>query len=59
MFRDERNFLNLLFPLFLTKGKFTLEVATFIRSLLLEGRYFWDLLTTMKFYCLFQKVATF
>ena len=47
------------FRYFLLKREITFEVATFGGSLNSGGRYFRDLLTPVKFYCYFQRVATF
>ena len=59
--RDERSLLYLSFPLFFTKREITFVVTNFRGggSLLLEVRYFWHLLTTVKFYRYFQRDATF
>lgn len=49
----------LYFSLFLTRTEITFQVATFGGPLFSEDRYFWHLLTSVKFSCFFRRIATF
>ena len=54
VFRDERNLLYMRdFHFFSIKREINFEVATF------GGLLHWDVLTAVKFYCYFWRVATF